>query len=262
MTTPSQRWLPPVGEQARTRLFLPDRLRRQHEQSSRGLSRDIESLEETVRPLPSLQLSYMIGCELSVAELVSSCVCLGIEGTATATDAVFMLLKGFIGTGGASILSHLSHPTSTDFSCRYAPLLVLFMGRAFLNGGILFSALVLLFVGAISLWAFLLLVKTRLVVPGSFGDIGGTLYGPWLRTTILSSIALSQIGFVAAYVIFIASNMQDFIKAVTASSKIIDIKYLIVGQLVVFLPLSFIRSIAKLSGTALIADAFILIGRA
>jgi proton-coupled amino acid transporter len=136
------------------------------------------------------------------------------------------------------------------------------MGRAFLNGGILFSALVLLFVGAISLWAFLLLVKTRLVVPGSFGDIGGTLYGPWLRTTILSSIALSQIGFVAAYVIFIASNMQDFIKAVTASSKIIDIKYLIVGQLVVFLPLSFIRSIAKLSGTALIADAFILIGRA
>lgn len=82
-----------------------------------------------------------------------------------------------------------------------------------------------------------------------------------MRTTILASIALSQIGFVAAYVIFIASNMQDFIKAVTASSKIIDIKYLIAGQLVVFLPLSLIRSIAKLSGTALIADAFILIGR-
>lgn len=97
-----------------------------------------------------------------------------IHGTATATEAVFMLLKGFVGTG------------------------VLFMGKAFFNGGILFSAVVLLTVGFISLWSFLLLVKTRLIVPGSFGDIGGTLYGPWMRTTILSSIALSQIGFVAA----------------------------------------------------------------
>lgn len=97
-----------------------------------------------------------------------------IHGTATATEAVFMLLKGFVGTG------------------------VLFMGKAFFNGGILFSAVVLLAVGFISLWSFLLLVKTRLIVPGSFGDIGGALYGSWMRTTILASIAFSQIGFVAA----------------------------------------------------------------
>ena len=32
--------------------------------------------------------------------------------------------------------------------------------------------------------------------------------------------------------------------------------------MVVFLPLSLVRNLAKLSGTALVADAFILIGRA
>jgi proton-coupled amino acid transporter len=72
-------------------------------------------------------------------------------------------------------------------------------------------------IAAISLWSFLLLVKTRLVIPGSFGgksqlrfamslslwlieslvlDMGGTLYGNWFRQVILTSIALSQIGFV------------------------------------------------------------------
>lgn len=55
----------------------------------------------------------------------------------------------------------------------------------------------MLFIAAISLWSFLLLVKTRLVIPGSFGEIGGTLYGKYMRVTILASIALSQIGFVA-----------------------------------------------------------------
>lgn len=36
--------------------------------------------------------------------------------------------------------------------------------------------------------------------------------------------------------------------------------YLIFAQSIVLLPLSFVRNLAKLSGTALIADVFILIG--
>lgn len=40
------------------------------------------------------------------------------------------------------------------------------------------------------------------------GDIGGALYGPWMRYTILSSIVISQIGFVSAYTIFVAENLQ------------------------------------------------------
>lgn len=43
----------------------------------------------------------------------------------------------------------------------------------------------------------------------TFGlDIGGALYGPWMRYAILFSIAISQIGFVTAYTIFVAENLQ------------------------------------------------------
>lgn len=166
----------------------------------------------------------------------------------------WQLLKGFVGTG------------------------VLFLGKAFFNGGILFSTIVMLGIAGISLWSFLLLVKTRLVMPGGFGEIGGALYGNYMRTIILTSIALSQIGFVAgegqtsglwvygltqkalAYTIFVAENMQAFVLAVSNCRQYIEIKYLIAAQLVIFLPLSMIRNLAALSSTALIADAFILVG--
>lgn len=64
-----------------------------------------------------------------------------------------------------------------------------------------------------------------------------------------------------AYTIFIAENLQAFVLAVTDCRKYISVGWLIFAQLIIFLPLSMIRNIAKLSGTALVADAFILIGR-
>ncbi|GAA5903401.1 amino acid transporter [Sporobolomyces salmoneus] len=160
----------------------------------------------------------------------------GQHGDATVLQAVMMLLKSFVGTG------------------------VLFLGKAFFNGGILFSTIVLCFIAMISLYSFLLLVKTRLVVHGSFGDIGGMLYGKYMRWAILFSIVLSQIGFVAAYTIFVSQNLQAFFMAVSNCRTYISIPYLILAQLVVFLPLAMIRNIQKLSGTALVADAFILFG--
>jgi len=40
---------------------------------------------------------------------------------------------------------------------------------SFLNGGLLFSLIVFTFIAFISLYSFLLLVKTKFVVSGSFG---------------------------------------------------------------------------------------------
>lgn len=91
-------------------------------------------------------------------------------------------------------------------------------------------------------------------------DIGGQLYGNWMRQNILASIVISQIGFVAAYTIFIAENLQAFILAVSDCKTFIPTRYLILSELILFLPLALIRNLAKLSGTALIADGFILIG--
>ena len=103
-------------------------------------------------------------------------------------------------------------------------------------------------------------MKTKFVVSGSFGDIGGALYGPWMRFAILSSIVVSQIGFVSAYIIFVSENLQAFVLAITNCVKLIGIQYFILLQMVIFLPLALIRNLAKLSTTALIADVFILAG--
>jgi len=147
-----------------------------------------------------------------------------------------LLLKSFVGTG------------------------VLFLPKAYLNGGMLFSNVILLFVAALSYYCFVLLVNSKLAVDASFGDIGGILYGKWMRTVILSSIVISQIGFVAAYIVFTSENLQAFFQAVTDCADPIPIPILILAQMVFFLPFSLLRDISKLGFTALVADAFILIG--
>jgi len=160
------------------------------------------------------------------------------QGTTGSFGAILLLLKSFVGTG------------------------VLFLPKAYLNGGMMFSNLVLLFVAALSYYCFVLLVNTSLKVKGSFGDMGDTLYGRWMRNLILSSIVISQIGFVAAYIVFTSENLQAFILAVTDCKTHIDIQYLILMQMAIFLPFSLLRDISKLGFTALIADAFIMIGLA
>lgn len=158
------------------------------------------------------------------------------RGEATVTDAVLMLLKSFVGTG------------------------ILFLGKAFHNGGLLFSTVVLCLIAMISLGSFLLLVKVNLKHNCSFGEMGGVLFGPKMRLAILASIVFSQLGFVAAYTVFVAQNLQAFVLAVTQCRTLIPTVYFILAQCAIFLPLSMVRRIAKLSSTALIADVFILLG--
>ena len=69
-----------------------------------------------------------------------------------------------------------------------------------------------------------------------------------MRAAILFSIVLSQLGFVSAYTVFTAENLQAFVLAVSNCKSFIDIKFMILLQLVIFLPLSLIR------------DAFIHLG--
>ena len=81
-----------------------------------------------------------------------------------------------------------------------------------------------------------------------------------MRYAILTSITVSQLGFVSAYIIFVAENLQSFVLAITNCARSLGIQYFIMLQMVAFLPLALIRNLAKLSTTALVADAFILAG--
>lgn len=148
----------------------------------------------------------------------------------------FTLLKAFIGTG------------------------IMFLPKAFNNGGILFSSITMILVSAVSMLAFHLLLQCRTQYGGGYGDLGKAIGGPKLRALILGSITISQIGFVCAGIVFVAENLYSFSEAVTNGPSPLPIRALIAIQLIVLIPLAFIRNISKLGPAALLADAFILIG--
>ncbi|KAI8876038.1 hypothetical protein K501DRAFT_232704 [Backusella circina FSU 941] len=158
------------------------------------------------------------------------------QGKATPGKAMFLLLKSFVTTG------------------------IMFLPKAFYNGGLLFSTFAIIAWALISLWSFLLLVQTRLAVPASFGDMGGVLYGARMRIAVLVAITLSQIGFVCAYMIFVAENLQSLILTFSRCRVSIPMHLLILAQSFAFIPLAMIRKIQRLSVFALIADVFIVVG--
>lgn len=162
------------------------------------------------------------------------------QGDAGTTKTFFTLLKAFIGTG------------------------IMFLPKAFNNGGILFSSMCLLSISVISMLAFHLLLKCRASIGGGgYGEIGEAIGGPKMRGIILASITLSQVGFVCAGIVFVAQNLYSFSEAVSHrpdGSSPVSTNVLIAIQLLVIIPLAFIRNISKLGPAALLADVFILIG--
>lgn len=60
--------------------------------------------------------------------------------------------------------------------------------------------------------------------------------------------------------VFVAQSLQALVEAITNCETNIPLHYLILVQILMFVPLAMIRKIQKLSIFALIADAFILIG--
>ena len=159
------------------------------------------------------------------------------KGEAGTFKTFFTLLKAFIGTG------------------------IMFLPKAFQNGGILFASTTLLSVSAISTLAFHLLLKCRAKYQGGYGELGGAIGGPKLRAVILASITLSQLGFVCAGTVFVAENLKSFVDAVSKGpNKPLSTEALIALQLIVLVPLSLIRNISKLGPAAMLADVFILLG--
>ncbi|KAI4177544.1 MAG: hypothetical protein LQ346_007671 [Caloplaca aetnensis] len=158
-------------------------------------------------------------------------------GDAGTTKSFFTLLKAFIGTG------------------------IMFLPKAFKNGGILFSSITLITVSLLSCLSFHLLLLCRRRYGGGYGELGSAIGGPKLRSLILASITLSQIGFVCSGIIFVAENLRSFLNAVSPGPTVaIGTKALIAMQLILLIPLSLIRDISRLGPSAMLADIFIFIG--
>ncbi|KAF9945184.1 neutral amino acid transporter [Mortierella alpina] len=159
------------------------------------------------------------------------------RGTVTPWKASLLLGKAFVGTG------------------------VLFLPKAFMNGGILFSCLLIAFVATICCISFLMLVQVRLVIRENFQDIGLVLFGKYMRLAVLVSVALSQIGFCCAYLIFVSQNIDAVVQTFTKCTfHGIQEKYYILIPLVVLIPLVLIRRMSILSLPSMLANVFIIFG--
>lgn len=155
---------------------------------------------------------------------------------ASVTKTAFLLFKAFISSG------------------------ILFLPRAFSNGGLGFSIITLYSMGAISLYCFLLLLDCKKTLSGSYGDIGGALYGEWMRQLVLFSIAISQLGFTCGGTIFIVENVIQAVRSLSHNVVVLPAGRLLCVVALLLMPLVLIRNIAKLSSTALFADALIVMG--
>ncbi|KAK3347252.1 transmembrane amino acid transporter protein-domain-containing protein [Lasiosphaeria hispida] len=157
----------------------------------------------------------------------------GNSGTA---KTFFTLLKAFVGTG------------------------IMFLPNAFNNGGILFSSLAMVAVAAVTMVAFHILLQCKAQYGGGYGELGQKILGPGMRGLILASIALSQLGFVCAGIVFVAENMLTFFHSVTNGNSPVSTNGFIAIQVILLIPLAWIRNISKLGPAAMIADACILFG--
>ncbi|CAH0487319.1 unnamed protein product [Peronospora farinosa] len=163
---------------------------------------------------------------------------------ASVGKTVFTILKSFIGSG------------------------ILFLPKGFQNGGMLFSLAALCASAILSIFCMLRLtacsnaVRKRNRSSVSYGLIGEKAFGKVGRVAVNISLVLSQIGFCCSYLIFVEKNIGEVILAAfgiqrtTASSSLT----LIMLQILLYTPLTWVRRIEYFALTNLFADLLILFG--
>lgn len=157
---------------------------------------------------------------------------------------IFTILKSFIGSG------------------------VLFLPKGFQNGGMLFSIVVLFLVAILSTFCMLRLMacSAQLQRRGefsggvSYGLVGEIAYGKIGRVAVNVSLVLSQLGFCCSYLIFIERNIRDVIMHCTNCRLIPGPWLMIILQIPIYTPLTWVRKIKYFAITNLFADALILFG--
>ena len=160
------------------------------------------------------------------------------KGAANVPKTFFLVFKALVGSG------------------------ILFLPKAFSNGGLLFSAIMLLCFGILTFLCYIILIRSkRILNKSSFGELGFKTHGKPLRICILISILISQIGFVATYILFTAENLISFIENyLHFSANYVSTRNIVIVQCILLIPLVLIRNLAKLSIISLISSVFIVIG--
>ncbi|KAJ1817543.1 hypothetical protein LPJ75_001688 [Coemansia sp. RSA 2598] len=159
----------------------------------------------------------------------------GLHASSSDRKAFLLIIKAFIGTG------------------------VLVLPRAFYNGGLLTSCVLMIAVAWYAWHCILLLAEVYLHIGGgSYSDIGRRLFGRWMQYAVTSSIVLAQIGGCCAYTIFVAQNWRNVFNTLSGCRLQLSMQFWVLVQLLVFIPLALIRQIRYFAPVALLANALII----
>ena len=137
---------------------------------------------------------------------------------------------------------------------------VLFLPRAFANGGWLFSSVAMAFCALITGVCILRLVECRQAVRGSYGYLGFRAAGVWGRRAVDASVVLSQAGFCCVYIVFIARNVLQLLNTGGCWVDGSWLWLLILLEWPLFTPLTWVRNLASFGPTNVAADVFIMGG--
>jgi len=160
------------------------------------------------------------------------------------TSTVLCLVKCFVGT------------------------VILFMPHNFNNGGLLLSLGIMIGIISSVVWCLLKLLKCADVVyaqrfamnstaPVTYDDIGYQIAGKTGRTTIRVCLILTQVGTCCAYHIFVTKNLVSFMEHFGYYLYETNPLLLYFGQMVIFVPLVWIRKLSSLVIPTAIADVLI-----
>lgn len=157
------------------------------------------------------------------------------KGTAGQLKTFFLLFKALVGSG------------------------VLFLPGAFCHGGLLFSTIAMATFGFLTYVCYVVLIMSKRILGKlSFGELGYLTHGKPLKYLIMVSIIISQVGFVAMYILFTAENMASFMEGMFALR--VSKANIVILQCILLIPLVLIRDLSKLGFTSFISSTFILIG--
>lgn len=182
------------------------------------------------------------GGELSASERAALDSATGSSACVEGLRTVGAIVKAFIGSG------------------------VLFLPKAFADGGWLASVVIMAFMALVTQVTIVRLVacRTEMLSRGargvSFADIGAAVGGPYAQAAVDVSLVLSQAGFCCVYIAFIARNALQLINAGACWAPGEHLWVLVLLQAPVLVPLSWVRKLRSFALTNSLANAFICCG--
>jgi proton-coupled amino acid transporter len=132
---------------------------------------------------------------------------------------------------------------------------VLYLPNAFAFGGSFMSVLLLFFMGLASIHGLFLLSDCHEVRPSSYPELGRVAYGDCAYVLIAIMVVLSQFAFCMAQHVLIARSLAELL-----SEAGLPLAFYYFAQLVIFIPLGWIRRVQNMQFTMMLGNALIICG--